>query len=158
MLSINDMRIVIVGGSVAGLTLANILEQIGIDYILLEKYASIAPDLGASIATFPNGGRILDQIGCYDKIAKLIEDGSSNKHMCMRSPDGIKFLEILNLNEVLTSRCATSHTQSAFNANADTLGTSGLGTKLYFSSDSSSSRFFTKTSRINPRFWWARTS
>jgi 2-polyprenyl-6-methoxyphenol hydroxylase-like FAD-dependent oxidoreductase len=105
----NDMRIIIVGGSVAGLTLANMFEQIGIDYLLLEKYASIAPNLGASIATFPNGGRILDQIGCYDKIAKLIEDGSSNKHMCMRSPDGTKFLEILHVNEVLTSRCATNH-------------------------------------------------
>jgi 2-polyprenyl-6-methoxyphenol hydroxylase-like FAD-dependent oxidoreductase len=145
MLSKNDMRIVIVGGSVAGLTLANILEQIGIDYILLEKYASIAPDLGASIATFPNGGRILDQIGCYDKIAELIEDGSSNQHMCMRSPDGKKFLEILNLNDILTSRCATGHIQPAFDANADTIRTSGLGTKLYSSSDSSSSKFFMTT-------------
>lgn len=51
------------GGSVAGLTLANILERYKIDYVVVEKHATIAPQLGASIATLPHGARILDQLG-----------------------------------------------------------------------------------------------
>jgi 2-polyprenyl-6-methoxyphenol hydroxylase-like FAD-dependent oxidoreductase len=60
--------VLIVGGSIAGLTLANTLEQLGIDYLVLEKYRKIAPDVGASICIFPNGFRILDQLGCYNRI------------------------------------------------------------------------------------------
>jgi 2-polyprenyl-6-methoxyphenol hydroxylase-like FAD-dependent oxidoreductase len=62
-----------VGGSVAGLALANILEQLNIDYLVLEKYGKIFPDLGASIGVFHNGFRVLDQIGCYDAIKDLVE-------------------------------------------------------------------------------------
>ncbi|KAK2923070.1 FAD-binding domain [Fusarium oxysporum f. sp. vasinfectum] len=36
-------RVIIVGGSVAGLSVANMLEQFGIDYVLLEAYTQIAP-------------------------------------------------------------------------------------------------------------------
>ncbi|KAH7086113.1 FAD binding domain-containing protein [Paraphoma chrysanthemicola] len=68
------VKVLIVGGSVAGLTLANTLEQLGIDYLVLEKYAKIAPDLGASIGIFPNGYRILDQLGLYDAMNDLNKD------------------------------------------------------------------------------------
>ncbi|GAW26859.1 putative fad binding domain protein [Rosellinia necatrix] len=57
-------RIVIVGGGVAGLSLANMLERAGIDFVVLEAYEKIAPQLGASIAIYPQFARILDQIGC----------------------------------------------------------------------------------------------
>ncbi|EXM12763.1 FAD-binding domain [Fusarium oxysporum f. sp. vasinfectum] len=53
-------RVIIVGGSVAGLSVANMLEQFGIDYVLLEAYTQIAPQVGASIDILPNGFRILD--------------------------------------------------------------------------------------------------
>ncbi|KAJ5004109.1 FAD-dependent monooxygenase andE [Colletotrichum sp. SAR 10_66] len=36
-------KVIIVGGSVAGLTLANILERLGVDFALLEAYPEIAP-------------------------------------------------------------------------------------------------------------------
>ncbi|KAK7756873.1 hypothetical protein SLS62_000889 [Diatrype stigma] len=39
----HSCRIVIVGGSVAGLTLANMLEQVGIDFVILEAGKDIAP-------------------------------------------------------------------------------------------------------------------
>lgn len=60
-----SFRVVIVGGSVAGLTLANILERYGIDYVILEKHTNITPQLGASIAIQPHAARILDQLGLF---------------------------------------------------------------------------------------------
>lgn len=77
-------RVLIAGGSVAGLSLANTLEQLGIDYLVLEKYKKIAPDLGASIGIFPNGFRILDQLGCYDSIKDLVKGADAFKTLGMR--------------------------------------------------------------------------
>ncbi|KAL8336697.1 hypothetical protein RB601_008271 [Gaeumannomyces tritici] len=57
-------KAIIVGGGVGGLTLANVFEQLNIDYVLLEAYGDFTPEVGASIAMLPNGLRILDQIGC----------------------------------------------------------------------------------------------
>ncbi|KAI8290105.1 hypothetical protein K4K60_006852 [Colletotrichum sp. SAR11_57] len=62
------IKIIIVGGSVAGLSLANMLEKFDIDYTILEAYSQIAPQIGASIGLLPNGLRILDQLGCYERL------------------------------------------------------------------------------------------
>ncbi|KAJ0275259.1 hypothetical protein Brms1b_006614 [Colletotrichum noveboracense] len=67
-------KVIIVGGSVAGLTLANILERLGVDFTLLEAYPEIAPQVGASIGLLPNGFRILDQIQCYEPIREIAGD------------------------------------------------------------------------------------
>ncbi|KAJ5720687.1 FAD/NAD(P)-binding domain-containing protein [Penicillium malachiteum] len=64
-------KVVIVGGSVAGLALANMLERCDIDYVLLEKYKVIGPDLGACLGLQPNGLRIMDQLGCYQELLKV---------------------------------------------------------------------------------------
>jgi 2-polyprenyl-6-methoxyphenol hydroxylase-like FAD-dependent oxidoreductase len=53
-----QFRVIIAGGGVAGLTLANALEQAGVDYILLERQEEIAPCYGLSIAAEPNGSRV----------------------------------------------------------------------------------------------------
>ncbi|KAH8719235.1 FAD binding domain protein [Phaeosphaeriaceae sp. PMI808] len=58
-------RVIIGGGGIAGLTLANSLEKAGIDYTLLEARDTISPRFGASIGFTPNGCRILDQLGCF---------------------------------------------------------------------------------------------
>ena len=68
---VSDSKVIIVGGGIAGLTLANLLERLGIDYLLCEAHEQIAPDVGASIGLHPNGFRVLDQIGCYEKIMRL---------------------------------------------------------------------------------------
>ncbi|KAJ6072057.1 Monooxygenase FAD-binding [Penicillium canescens] len=65
--------VIIIGGSVAGLTLANILERYDIEYILLEKYKEIAPQLGASIGILPYGSQVLDQLGLEGQISSLCE-------------------------------------------------------------------------------------
>jgi len=64
-------NILIAGGSIAGLALANMLEAYGIDYELIEKHAIIAPQLGASIVMMPSGLRILDQLGNCQLIEAL---------------------------------------------------------------------------------------
>lgn len=64
-------RVLISGGGLAGLTLAGALERAGIDYLLLEARDVIDPAVGASMGFFPNGARILDQLGCFDDIVKL---------------------------------------------------------------------------------------
>lgn len=69
----SDFRVIIAGGGIAGLTLANALQHIDIDYILLEGRSEIAPQVGASIGMFQNGSRILDQLDCFDNILKHVE-------------------------------------------------------------------------------------
>ncbi|KAL4797754.1 hypothetical protein BDV19DRAFT_357936 [Aspergillus venezuelensis] len=61
-------KVLIIGGSITGLTLAAILERYGIDYTLIEKHADVAPQLGASIGLIAHGARILEQLGCYDEV------------------------------------------------------------------------------------------
>lgn len=58
-------KVVIVGGSVAGLALANMLEQVGIDFVVLEAGKVIDPSVGGGISIQPQMARILDQIGCW---------------------------------------------------------------------------------------------
>ncbi|KAK1472557.1 FAD binding domain-containing protein [Colletotrichum tamarilloi] len=69
-----DFTVLIAGGGIAGLTLANLLERVGINYLILEGYREMAPQVGASIGILPNGSRVLDQIGLYDEIRKLIDE------------------------------------------------------------------------------------
>lgn len=64
----STFRVIISGGGIAGLTLANALQHIDVDYILLEGRDEIAPQVGASIGILSNGGRIFDQLDCYETI------------------------------------------------------------------------------------------
>jgi FAD dependent monooxygenase len=57
---------IIIGGSVAGLTLAHTFSRANINYILLEARDSLAPALGTGIVIMPNGCRVLDQMGLLD--------------------------------------------------------------------------------------------
>lgn len=79
--------VIIAGGSIAGLTLAIVLERYGIDYILLEKYGALAPQLGASIGIMPKCARILDQLGVHEKVQAF--SGHIDK-VTTSGPDGIK--------------------------------------------------------------------
>lgn len=63
-------KIIIAGGGITGLSLALMLERIGIDYFLLEANDEIHPQVGAGIAFTGNGFRILDQLGVYEDILK----------------------------------------------------------------------------------------
>ena len=66
-----SFKVLIAGGSVAGMALANMLERYSIEYELFEKHAIIAPQLGASIAIIAHGSRILEQLDCLDTIEAI---------------------------------------------------------------------------------------
>ena len=87
-------KAIIVGGSVAGLTLAHTLDSAGIDYILLEARNTVAPAMGATIVIQANGARILDQLGIYDRMANLGIMTKMSKNT-IRTSDG----RILGVNE-----------------------------------------------------------
>ncbi|KAE8154666.1 hypothetical protein BDV25DRAFT_135585 [Aspergillus avenaceus] len=61
-------KVVIVGGSIAGLTLAHALCHLGIEFTVLEKHGEISSSVGANICILGNGARILDQLGVWDDI------------------------------------------------------------------------------------------
>jgi 2-polyprenyl-6-methoxyphenol hydroxylase-like FAD-dependent oxidoreductase len=82
-------RVIIVGGSVSGLTLANALDRAGIDFVVLEKQNDITVQNGASIVVFPNGFAALEQLGLYEDIAKLTLP--ITKHNARAGPDARLF-------------------------------------------------------------------
>ncbi|PKY01965.1 FAD/NAD(P)-binding domain-containing protein [Aspergillus campestris IBT 28561] len=84
----SELKVIIVGGSIAGLTLAHCLERAGIKYVVLEKGSDPAPQVGASIGILPNGARILDQLQLYDEVESHIEP-LETATMCY--PDGFIF-------------------------------------------------------------------
>ncbi len=81
--------VIIVGGSVAGLTLAHALNRANINWILLEGHHEMAARTGAGIQIQPNGARVLDQLGLlYDFLPRAevtvrqyfwMEDGTQLK-------------------------------------------------------------------------------
>ncbi|GAT21183.1 FAD-dependent monooxygenase [Aspergillus luchuensis] len=64
-----DVQVLIVGGGIAGLTLANICKKIGLSYKVFERTAEVTP-VGAGISLAPNALRLLDQLGFMDIIRK----------------------------------------------------------------------------------------
>lgn len=66
--TIQHYQIAIVGGGIAGITLALSCERLGIKYALFEAHKDLAPNEGASIGLLPNGLRILEQLGVLEEI------------------------------------------------------------------------------------------
>ncbi|KAL4960352.1 FAD-dependent oxidoreductase [Aspergillus stella-maris] len=111
-----EFNVIIVGGSIAGLTLAHCLHRAGIDHIVLEKRPEIAPEEGASIGLWPTGGQILHQLGLWEDVARGTEpllrhnvrfpDGSGYSHRVLgtiyeRFGYGLTFVERQKLLQVL---------------------------------------------------------
>ncbi|KAF9879491.1 hypothetical protein CkaCkLH20_03034 [Colletotrichum karsti] len=85
-------QVIIVGGGITGLVLALMLQHSGVDYVLLEAYDSVTPNVGASIGLFPNGLRILDQLGLFEDILEkaqpvncmIVRDHTTGKRIMTR--------------------------------------------------------------------------
>lgn len=88
----SNFKVVIVGGSIAGLTLAHCLAKAGIDHVVLEKRTDIAPQEGAFVGVWPNGARVLQQLGVYPHLETLAEPLSQ---MHVTFPDGFAFRSLL---------------------------------------------------------------
>lgn len=97
-------KVLIAGGSIAGLTLANAFERVGIEYILLERWHEIAPDVGASIVIFPNGARILDQLGCYNAVQALNQGSCPIDVLLMRDEKGKVIFKLNNPSKIFIER------------------------------------------------------
>ncbi|KAJ5094293.1 hypothetical protein N7456_010154 [Penicillium angulare] len=97
-----DNKVIIVGGSIAGLSLALMLEKNGIDFLVLEGYSSIAPQVGASIGVLANGLRILDQLGCCEEVVKAAE--FPVEKVLFRDSHGRPFWEFEDFNQQMTAR------------------------------------------------------
>jgi 2-polyprenyl-6-methoxyphenol hydroxylase and related FAD-dependent oxidoreductases len=69
----SPLKVVIVGGSITGLTLAHCLLRNGIDFVLLESRDEICPQEGAALGMLPNGSRILDQLGIFDDLIEGVQ-------------------------------------------------------------------------------------
>jgi 2-polyprenyl-6-methoxyphenol hydroxylase-like FAD-dependent oxidoreductase len=69
----SGFRVIIVGGGLGGLTLANCLQHARIDYLLLEGREKIGLHVGAAVGIEPHGGRILDQLGVLSSLQDVIE-------------------------------------------------------------------------------------
>ncbi|KAJ6131991.1 FAD/NAD(P)-binding domain-containing protein [Penicillium samsonianum] len=84
----DQFHVIIVGGSIAGLTLAHCLHRAGISHVVLEKASEPAPQIGASVGILPNGARVLDQLQLYETIEKYIEPLET---ATIGYPDGFSF-------------------------------------------------------------------
>lgn len=62
-------KVIIAGGSVAGLTLANALEKADIEWVLLEK-RDVVPSVGQTIFVMPCTTLVFEQLGIH----KLLEE------------------------------------------------------------------------------------
>ncbi|OTB04018.1 hypothetical protein M426DRAFT_262514 [Hypoxylon sp. CI-4A] len=81
-----QFRVIVVGGGVAGLTASHCLQKAKIDHVVLERRASIAILEGAGIMIYPNGARILQQLGAWD--ALQASNASPCNYLWWRGPDG----------------------------------------------------------------------
>ncbi|OMP86951.1 hypothetical protein BK809_0007037 [Diplodia seriata] len=70
MASEKPLKVLIVGASISGLTLAHCLDRVNIDYEIFDGHP-VAPPVGASICLLPNGVAVLDQLGLYKSLAAI---------------------------------------------------------------------------------------
>lgn len=70
-----SFKVLICGAGVSGLSLALMLERLGIDYLVLEAYPEVTASVGAAVVLLPNGLRILDQLGVYESFKKQHDQG-----------------------------------------------------------------------------------
>lgn len=81
--------VIIVGAGVAGLTLANCLVKADIDFVVLDK-GIVAPAFGNTFTLFPQGIRILHQLGCLDAVKA---ECAPMANSYSRGPNGKAFVE-----------------------------------------------------------------
>ncbi|KAI1083641.1 FAD/NAD(P)-binding domain-containing protein [Whalleya microplaca] len=89
-------KIIVVGGGITGLTLANMLEKFDLEYVLLEAHEDIHPPQGAAIGLMPNGSFIMDQLGCYEAIKAAVQNAEiEDSHI--RDSNGKSFMSLKHM-------------------------------------------------------------
>ncbi|PYH78976.1 FAD/NAD(P)-binding domain-containing protein [Aspergillus uvarum CBS 121591] len=114
-----DFKVLIAGGSLVGLTLAISLERAGIDYELFEK-GDFAPQLGASIGFYPHSNQLMDQLGVWPEIEKVVVPLRERYHFdetgyCMETSIALQYLQQYEMLRILHNYIADPkklHSQS----------------------------------------------
>lgn len=78
-----SFKVIIIGASVTGLTLAHCLHRAGIDYVVLEKHVEVHPPIGAAVAILPNGARIMEQLGIFHHVERK-SSSIQRVHLCFQ--------------------------------------------------------------------------
>jgi 2-polyprenyl-6-methoxyphenol hydroxylase-like FAD-dependent oxidoreductase len=85
MANVKDFRVIIAGGGVSGLALANCLELAGIEYVLLEARNTLTPFVGAGLCCNSGSSLVFEQLGIrqqvFDRIASL-------RYIALHYPNG----------------------------------------------------------------------
>ncbi|OQD80097.1 hypothetical protein PENANT_c039G05353 [Penicillium antarcticum] len=90
-----QFRVIIVGGGITGLALANMLERYHIDFAVSEKHE----DLTETRSWIRYGARIPDQLGCFEKLESLsmpvnsVAGYDNTGRLCTYLPDIGSWLE-----------------------------------------------------------------
>jgi len=83
-------RVIVVGGGPVGLTAAHILASAGVDFVVLERYHTVTPDVGASVALWAPTLRVLDQLRILKPLEPLM---NPLKHKVIMTHDGDVYAE-----------------------------------------------------------------
>ncbi|KAI0004383.1 FAD-dependent monooxygenase [Xylariaceae sp. FL0662B] len=113
-------QVAIVGGGVAGLSLALAFEKFGISYALFEAHGKLVSGAGAGVGMQPNGERILEQLGVQDDVeeatapistwhnldakGKLIATSEMMGHYTAKTGYPFVFIERSQLLEILSNK------------------------------------------------------
>ena len=65
------LSVIVVGGGPVGITAAHALSKAGIDFIVLERRETILEDIGATIFLWPQGMRIMSQLGVLEDLRAI---------------------------------------------------------------------------------------
>ncbi|KAK1717248.1 FAD binding domain-containing protein [Colletotrichum lupini] len=85
-------KVIVVGGGPSGITAAHVLQQAGIDFVVLERRDSIVDDVGASLVLSPGSLRVFHQLGILEN---LMEIGNTLSSGTGFTSDGHKFKQNL---------------------------------------------------------------
>jgi len=95
--SSNNLRTLIIGGGIAGLTLAALMEQREENPLVIEKVDSF-DELGYMLGLYPLGARVLQGLGLYDR---YLEESVTMKRYAIHRGDGslVKDYDLSEVNE-----------------------------------------------------------
>jgi 2-polyprenyl-6-methoxyphenol hydroxylase-like FAD-dependent oxidoreductase len=86
----NNFKVIVVGGGPVGLTAAHALSLAGIDFVVLEHRASVTIDVGASLVLWPQGLRVLAQLGLWERLERIGAELARSKTITL---DAYKYKE-----------------------------------------------------------------
>ncbi|KAK4182844.1 hypothetical protein QBC35DRAFT_467784 [Podospora australis] len=83
MMAKSSFSVIVVGGGPVGLTAAHALSKAGIDFTILERRETIIEDIGATIFLWPQGMRIMSQLGVLESLREVAMEsqlGTQQEH------------------------------------------------------------------------------